>query len=91
MSHYTTTNIRLPDELLQDLKMEAVRERKSMAELIRGWIYEKRSYKPPVSLKGAEDHHPLLNIIGIGSSGVRDGSVHHDQYLYSARKKRSSK
>jgi len=29
---------------------------------------------------------PLENIIGIARSGIKDGSVKHDRYLYGKRK-----
>ena len=36
---------------------------------------------------GATDiENPLLGIIGIGKSGITDGSVNHDYYLYGAPK-----
>lgn len=86
--HYATTNIRLPANLLQEVKLQAVRQRKSAAELIRECLIEKFHYRrasPPLST----DHNPALDIIGIGTSGVHDGSIHHDHYLYGSSKKRA--
>ncbi len=86
--HYATTNIRLPANLLQEVKLRAVRERKSAAELIRECLIEKFHYRrtsPPL----LADHNPALDIIGIGASGVRDGSIHHDHYLYGPSRRRT--
>ena len=42
------------------------------------------------SCAGAADvADPILEVIGIGSSGVRDGAENHDHYIYGLPKKDS--
>ena len=40
--NWITTNIRLPEDLYMDLKMEAARKRKSVAEIVRNKIAKKK-------------------------------------------------
>lgn len=44
MSNYVTTNIRIPEKDYLRLKEEAAKRRKSLAEIIRDRISEKRPY-----------------------------------------------
>jgi predicted DNA-binding protein len=83
MSTNVATNIRLPGEVLKALKYKAIEEKKSINQLIREAIELSfiTSAKPE---KYAKD--PFENIIGIAKSGIRDGSVKHDRYLYGKRK-----
>jgi len=73
------TNIRLPEELLKALKYRAVEERKSVNQMIREAI--------EISLAAASrpegcEKDPFEDVIGIGRSGIKDGSLSHDQYLH---------
>ncbi len=83
MASNVATNIRLPEEVLRALKYKAIEEKKSINQLIREAIEESLSIsvKPE---KHAKD--PLENIIGIARSGIKDGSVKHDRYLYGKKK-----
>lgn len=83
MASNVATNIRLPEELLKALKYKAIEEKKSVNHLIREAI----EVSLPMSVK-PEKHakDPLENIIGIARSGIKDGSVKHDRYLYGKRK-----
>lgn len=47
--NWITTNIRLPEDVYMDLKMQAARERKSVAEIIRKKIVQ------PSSQEGTQD------------------------------------
>jgi predicted DNA-binding protein len=83
MSESIATNIRLPEEMLKALKYRAIEEKKSMNQLVREAI--------AVFLnRGAEskipEKDPLEEVIGIGRSGIKDGSSKHDQYLYGEKR-----
>ena len=77
------TNIRLPEEILKALKYKAIEEKKSVNQLIREAI-EMFLISPLQPEKQGKD--PFENVIGIGKSGIKDGSVKHDRYLYGKRK-----
>jgi predicted DNA-binding protein len=79
MSTTVATNIRLPEELLKALKHKAVEERKSLNQMIREAVEAALHYAP--DSKGTEKD-AFEEVIGIGRSGIKDGSSKHDQYLY---------
>ena len=79
MSTTVATNIRLPEELLKALKHRAVEERKSLNQMIREAI-EVALHSAPNSKEPEKD--AFEEVIGIGRSGIKDGSSKHDQYLY---------
>jgi len=79
MPSTVATNIRLPAELLKALKHRAVEERKSVNQMIREAI--EISLNSAQKTKGPEKD-TFEEIIGIGRSGIKDGSSKHDQYLY---------
>lgn len=83
MSNFVVTNLRLPEEDLKELKYKAIEEKKSVNQLVREAIeiYLSRQKQPELPGKDAFD-----NIIGIARSGIKDGSVKHDQYLYGRKK-----
>jgi hypothetical protein len=78
MSTTVATNIRLPEKLLKALKHRAVEERKSLNQMIREAI-EAALHSVPHT-KGPEKD-AFEEVIGIGRSGIKDGSSRHDQYL----------
>ena len=80
MSDYITTNVRLPRELLKALKHKAVEENKSMSQLIREGIYGIVGQKDNKAKPVGKD--PLHKIVAMAKSGIKDGSDHHDLYLY---------
>jgi hypothetical protein len=83
---YVATNVRFPRETLQDLKLQAVRRHTSLASLIRDaveQVYGAPKAKPK-SPKGAHED-PLFSIIGICSSGIKDGAREHDRDIYDDR------
>lgn len=83
MPSTVATNIRLPEELLKALKHRAVEERKSVSQMIREAIEMSlnSAQKPEEPEKDAFEE-----VIGIGRSGIKDGSSKHDQYLYRIQK-----
>ncbi|MBI5056460.1 MAG: CopG family transcriptional regulator [Nitrospirae bacterium] len=87
MSTLVATNIRLPDETLKELKYRAIEERKSVNQLVREAIENYLSVqKQPEMQRQVKD--PFENVVGSARSGIKDGSVKHDEYLYPVRKRR---
>jgi len=80
MSDYITTNVRLPREVLKALKHKAVEENKSMSQLIREAILKMVAHKDKKTSPVEKD--PLHKIVAMAKSGIKDGSEHHDLYLY---------
>lgn len=92
MKEYVATNIRLPKEALQELKLRAVREHKSMASMVRDAVEQVYGVPKPKAKSLKEFHKdPIFSIIGICASGMKDGSVHHDREIYGGVLKRSRK
>jgi hypothetical protein len=77
------TNIRLPEELLKTLKHKAVEENKSVNRLICDAI-ELSLTMVPQNTKQSGDSFD--KIIGAAKSGCKDGSAHHDRYLYGKKR-----
>jgi len=73
------TNIRLPEELLKALKHKAVEERKSVNQMIREAIELSLNSAPKPE---GPEKDAFEEVIGIGKSGIKDGSSKHDHYLY---------
>lgn len=80
---YVTTSLKLPQEIMNDLKHKAVHEKKSVSQLVKEAVQQFLT-----SQKEAADYRedPFNRIIGMAKSGVHDGSVKHDQYLYGKKK-----
>jgi hypothetical protein len=84
---YVTTNIRLETAVYERLKLKSARERKSLSQLIREAVAEKYGSRPGLSGRSPKaGRNPWAGLIGIGRSGVRDGAVNHDHYLYEVPK-----
>ncbi|HEX8948152.1 MAG TPA: CopG family transcriptional regulator [Dissulfurispiraceae bacterium] len=77
------TNIRLPEDLLKALKYRAIEEKKSVNQLIREAV-EGFLGVTPAAEPGGKD--PFDAVVGMASSGTKDGSVKHDHYLYGKKK-----
>ncbi len=79
MSTLVATNIRVPEEILKELKYRAIEEKKSVNQLVREAIEKYLSIQ-----KQPETHKkdPFEKVIGSARSGIQDGSVKHDRYLY---------
>ena len=63
---YVATNIRLPRQTLQELKLRAVRRNRSMAQLIReavDQVYGEPKAKPRSLKESRKD--PIFSIVGI--------------------------
>ncbi|HCC68497.1 MAG TPA: hypothetical protein DEP99_01205 [Nitrospiraceae bacterium] len=83
MSTLVATNIRLPEEILKELKYKAIEEKKSVNQLVREAI-EKYLTTTRRPLRQGKD--PFEAVIGSAKSGIKDGSTKHDQYLYGKKK-----
>ena len=76
------TQLHLDDSQYQFLKDLAKKEGKSIAQIIRDWIEERRKKKA----KKKYVNDPFFKIIGIGSSGRPDMARNFDDYLYGGKK-----
>ena len=77
--NYVTTNLRIPEDVIRELKLKAVHEKKSVSQLIREAIQQfLLAPEEPVDHK----RDPFNRLIGMAQSGNADGSVRHDHYLY---------
>jgi hypothetical protein len=83
MSSTIATNIRLPEEVLRALKYKAIEEKKSVNQLIREAV-EILLTNAVQTERQAKD--TFENVIGIAKSGIKDGSIRHDYYLYGKKK-----
>ncbi len=80
---YVATNIRLPRETLQDLKLQAVRRHKSLAQMVREAVEQVYGIPKP-KVKSLKEFHkdPIFSIIGICKTGIKDGAREHDRDIY---------
>lgn len=89
---YVATNIRLPRETLEELKIRAVRGHKSLAQMVREAVEQTYGLSKPKPKSLKEFHKdPIFSIIGICASGIKDGAVHHDRDIYGVVLKRPAK
>ncbi len=77
------TQVYLPNDIYQTLKARADEEGITMATQIREalaqYVVETKPEKKGHILT-ADD--PIWNLIGMVKSGITDGSVNHDKYIY---------
>lgn len=79
---FVATNIRLPKRVLQDLKLRAVKENKSMAGLIREALEKAYGIRARERNAAELKKDPFFKVIGMVQDGIGDGSVHHDRDIY---------
>jgi hypothetical protein len=90
MIEYVTTNIRLPKAMYKELKQLAVKEEKSVAQVIRESVAQYLVAAPRTVDEGSDrrmleawQSDPLWSIGGDPVvADVTDGSLKHDDYLY---------
>ena len=75
------TNIRLSRKTLESLKITAVKSHKSLAQLIREAVEKVYGLQQRSQLT-QHTRDPFYKLMGIGKSGIRDGSIHHDRDIY---------
>ncbi len=77
------TQVYLPRDIYEQLKQRADSEGLTMAHQIREALTQYAT-ESKTEQKGhilaADD--PIWDMIGMGKSGVTDGSVNHDKYIY---------
>jgi hypothetical protein len=90
MTEYVTTNIRLPKDLYREIKLRALEEEKSLAQIIRESVMQYLA-APEVAESRTEEVEAVddwendpLWLIGTDPvmADVTDASVNHDLYLY---------
>ena len=87
---YVTTNIRLEAGIYRLLKLKSAKERKSLSQLVRDAVAETYGTATrKLRRNGGSRRDPWSGLIGICRSGVRDGAVEHDRYLYGPVRRRS--
>jgi hypothetical protein len=81
----TRTQVYLTEEQRRQIQHLAKAQHKTMAQLIREaveqyvtqWMHPELLSKASVS-----SADPLRDIIALGSSGITNGSIHHDRDIY---------
>lgn len=80
---FVTTNIRLGAEIYRRLRLKAVEERKSLAQLIRDAVEQVYGEGP---LRGRTrktvQRDAFFQLVGLCQTGRKDGAVHHDRDIY---------
>ncbi|MBL7075115.1 hypothetical protein ISS37_07750 [candidate division KSB1 bacterium] len=70
------------------LREKAKETNKKMAELVREAISEYLGISAKEGQHILAEDDPIWNIVGMANSGITDGSINHDHYLYGAPKKK---
>ena len=79
------TQIYLTEEQRRQIQHLAELQHKTMAQMIREALEEYISQQMRVKDFGKASvisTDPLRDIIGLGASGITDGSIHHDRDVY---------
>ena len=80
---FVTTNVRLGAEVYQRLRLKAVHERKSLAQLIHDAVDV--VYGEPRAVRSSRTslkRDPFFKLIGICKTKISDGAAHHDRDIY---------
>lgn len=79
----TRTQIYLTEEQRRKIQHLAQAQHKTMAQVIREAVEEYVIKRMDTeNLKKVNPADPLWDIIGLGASGITDGSIHHDRDIY---------
>lgn len=81
----TRTQIYLTEEQHEQIRHLAETKHKTMAQVIREAVEEyviKQMDTEDFGETPVSSADPLRDIIGLGASGITDGSIHHDRYIY---------
>ncbi len=76
------TQVYLPRDIYEELKMRASKSGSTMAVQIREALAEYVTSADTKKGQTLADDDLIWNLIGIGESGISDGSVNHDKYIY---------
>jgi predicted DNA-binding protein len=85
MMAMTRTQIYLTEEQRGQIQRLAKAQHKTMAQVVHEAVEEyviQRMEIEPSSEALDSSADPLWEIIGLGSSGITDGSIHHDRDIY---------
>lgn len=78
VKHMIRTQVYLPKDLYQDIRLLAKKEKKPAAQVIRQAIKRGLDKRPKQETLG----NALLGLTKIAAKGPRDLSTKHDKYLY---------
>jgi tartrate dehydratase alpha subunit/fumarate hydratase class I-like protein len=76
------TQVYLPRDIYEQLKERGEREGLTLAHQIREALVEYVAIADEEDLPILTADDPIWNIVGMVESGVTDGSVNHDKYIY---------
>lgn len=76
------TQVYLPRDIYEALKARASDKGVTMAAQIREALAQYVIEKEPEEGHILTDDDPIWDMIGMGESGITDGSVNHDKYIY---------
>jgi predicted DNA-binding protein len=79
------TQVYLTEEQRGKIQRLAELQHKTMAQMIREAVEEyviKQMDTEDFGGISVSSADPLRDIIGLGASGITDGSIHHDRYIY---------
>lgn len=80
---YVSTQLKLPETVMKELKRRAAREKRSLSQIVGDALLQTLAVREEtVDYK----NDPFNRLIGMARSGTLDGSVKHDQYLYAKKK-----
>ena len=88
MQRTISTNIHLPEEVWRAVKIRAAEQGRSMKDLILEGLKGVLGRSSPDTNVSSEKNAPssfrklCLRFSGTAESGVTDGSVEHDRYIY---------
>lgn len=82
MGKFVTTNVRLTEEIMIDLKLKCIYEKKRMAEIIREALENYIGKRVNLDQRIPLEKDPIIDIIGMCKTGIKDCSINHDKYLY---------
>jgi len=84
MSTLKRTQMYFPEDMLTELKIVASAKKESISEVVREAVSSFLKQKSSQTKNWESD--PLWDIVGQSDSGLSDGSMNHDCYLYGKSK-----
>lgn len=84
MSTLKRTQMYFPEDMLAELRQVAGINKESISEVVRGAVASFLKQKNTQTKNWKSD--PLWEMVGVASSGLPDGSLNHDHYLYGKTK-----
>jgi hypothetical protein len=84
MSTLKRTQMYFPEDMLTELKLVASAKKESISEVVREAVTSFLKQNNSHAKNWKTD--PLWDMVGTASSGLSDGSLNHDFYLYGKSK-----